>query len=55
MMPQDSSSDGLLAILAPQGMTDSTATAQALAQYAKVAGEPILASWIGGEIVELGE
>jgi acetyltransferase len=52
---QDSNIDGLLAILTPQAMTDPTATAQALKQYAKVPGKPVLASWMGGEIVEAGE
>ena len=45
----------LLAILTPQAMTNATATAQALAQSAKVAGKPVLASWMGGEIVETGK
>ena len=47
--------DGLLAILTPQAMSDPTATAQALTQYARVAGKPVLASWMGGESVEPGE
>ena len=52
---RDPNIDGLLAILTPQAMSDPTATAQALTQYAKVAGKPVLASWMGGEMVEPGE
>ena len=52
---QDPSIDGLLAILTPQAMTDPTATARAVSQYASVAGKPVLASWMGGEIVKPGE
>ena len=55
MTSQDPNIDGLLAILTPQAMSDPTATAQALTQYAKVAGKPVLASWMGGEMVEPGE
>jgi len=52
---QDPNIDGFLAILTPQAMTDPTATAQELRKYAKVAGKPVLASWMGGEGVEPGE
>ena len=52
---QDPNIDGFLAILTPQAMTDPTATAQELRRYAKVAGKPVLASWMGGEGVEPGE
>ena len=52
---RDPNIDGLLAILTPQAMSDPTATAQALTQYAKVPGKPILASWMGGAMVEPGE
>ena len=55
IVSQDPNIDGLLAILTPQAMTDPTAIAHALAQSTKVAGKPILASWMGGEIVEPGE
>jgi acetyltransferase len=45
-------SDGLLAILTPQAMTDPTKTAEKLTAYAQT-GKPIFASWMGGEdIVE---
>ena len=44
----DPDTDGLLVILTPQAMTDPTATARALAVYAKIPGKPVLASWMGG-------
>ena len=47
-------SDGLLAILTPQDMTDPTRTAEALARFAHVRGKPVLASWMGGERVAAG-
>ena len=55
IISHDPGIDGLLAILTPQAMTDPTATAQALARSAKIAGKPILASWMGGASVEAGE
>ncbi len=50
----DPNSDGLLVILTPQSVTDPTGTAQALRPYAKIEGKPVLASWMGGPIVEAG-
>jgi acetyltransferase len=44
-------SDGLLVVLAPQGMTDPAQVAQRLAPFAH-AEKPILASFMGGESVE---
>ncbi len=55
VVARDPNIDGLLAILTPQAMTDPTAIAQALTQSAKIAGKPVLASWMGGELVEPGE
>ncbi|WP_435011433.1 bifunctional acetate--CoA ligase family protein/GNAT family N-acetyltransferase [Tundrisphaera lichenicola] len=52
---KDPGSDGLLVILTPQAMTDPTGTAEALKPYAKVAGKPVLASWMGGAQVAAGE
>jgi acetyltransferase len=52
---KDPSIDGLLAILTPQAMTDPTATAEHLRQYARISGKPVLASWMGGAAVEGGE
>jgi acetyltransferase len=47
----DSETDGLLAILAPTGLADPTLIAEKLTPYAKLAGKPIIASWMGGRSV----
>ncbi len=52
---QDKNTDGMLVILTPQGMTNPTAVAEQLAPYAKLAGKPIIASWMGGDFVADGE
>ncbi len=52
---KDPNSDGLLVILAPQGMTDPSEVAQRLRSYAKASGKPLLASWMGGVSVAPGE
>ena len=52
---RDPNIDGLLVILTPQAMSDPTETARELQAYAKVAGKPVLASWMGGAAVDLGE
>ncbi|MEO7021131.1 MAG: bifunctional acetate--CoA ligase family protein/GNAT family N-acetyltransferase [Ktedonobacteraceae bacterium] len=44
---QDPQSDGLLVILTPQAMTDSTRTAEQVKDYATITGKPLLASWMG--------
>lgn len=54
IVASDQNNDGLLAILAPQAMTDSKATAQKLCPFGKMKTKPILASWIGGGRVRLG-
>ena len=51
---RDPNSDGLLVVLTPQDMTEPTATAELLKQYARVPGKPVLASWMGGPDVEAG-
>jgi len=51
----DPGSDGLLVILAPQGMTDPAEVARLLAPYAQGRGKPVLASWMGGPAVAEGE
>ncbi|MBZ5696047.1 MAG: bifunctional acetate--CoA ligase family protein/GNAT family N-acetyltransferase [Acidobacteriia bacterium] len=51
---QDPGSDGLLAILAPQGMTDPASVAERLSHYAKGHGKPVLASWMGATAIEKG-
>jgi len=49
---QDPGSDGLLAILAPQGMTNPARVADRVRRYAHDHGKPLLASWMGGPEVE---
>jgi acetyltransferase len=51
----DPNSDGMLVILAPQGMTDPASVAERLAPHAKRHGKPLLASWMGGARVAPGE
>jgi acetyltransferase len=48
-------SDGLLAILAPQGMTDPAGVAQRVSTFAHTSGKPLLASWMGAKITEAGK
>jgi len=52
---KDPNSDGLLAILAPQGMTNPTEIAERLKPYAHSSGKPLLASWMGGVSIAEGE
>lgn len=52
---QDENSDGLLVILTPQAMTDPTATAETLKEYAQRYDKPVLASWSGGKDIAAGE
>jgi len=55
VVAKDPHTDGLLAILTPQAMTDPTQIAQQLKPYAKLDGKPLLASWMGGPAVSAGE
>jgi len=52
---QDPNNDGLLVILAPQGMTNPSEIAEGLKPYAHSSAKPILASWMGGTSVAAGE
>ncbi|MGB8985495.1 MAG: bifunctional acetate--CoA ligase family protein/GNAT family N-acetyltransferase, partial [Candidatus Sulfotelmatobacter sp.] len=52
---KDPNSDGLLVILAPQGMTDPFEVAERLQPYAQGSGKPLLASWMGGVSIASGE
>jgi acetyltransferase len=52
---QDPNSDGLLVVLAPQGMTNPTEIAERLKPYAHSSGKPLLASWMGGTSIAAGE
>ena len=52
---KDPNTDGILVILTPQAMTDPTATAECLKPYAQIPNKPVLASWMGADIVAKGE
>jgi acetyltransferase len=51
---KDPNCDGVLATLAPQGMTDPAQVAERLTPYAKGYAKPLLASWMGGKAVAKG-
>ena len=51
---REEQSDGLLAILAPQGMTDPAKVAEKMKPFARSSGKPLLASWMGGKLVAEG-
>src|SRR5215467_12617113 len=51
----DPASDGLLVVLAPQGMTNPAEVAKQVAPYAHEHNKPLLASWMGGQDVAEGE
>jgi acetyltransferase len=51
---KDRNSDGLLVVLAPQGMINPVDVAAQLRPYAKL-GKPIIASWMGGDKTAPGE
>jgi acetyltransferase len=54
---RDPGSQGCLVILTPQAMTDPTATAEKVVETWRRIGsrQPILASWMGGALVDAGE
>ena len=54
VVSKDAAGDALLAIIAPQGLADPTATANGMAKYAHTTGKPLLASWMGGDGVAAG-
>ena len=54
IVSKDPSGDGLLAIIAPQGMADPTQVATQMSQYARATTKPVIASWMGGEGVAEG-
>jgi acetyltransferase len=54
IVARDQNNDGMLVILAPQAMTESSATAEKLRRFANLKGKPIFASWIGGGGVRPG-
>jgi acetyltransferase len=54
IVSKDPSSDGLLAVIAPQGLADPTQTAAQMSKLAHSTSKPLLASWMGGEGVAEG-
>ena len=51
---KDSASDGLLAVIAPQGLADPTQAATRMSKLAHSTNKPLLASWMGGDGVAEG-
>lgn len=54
VLSKDENTDGILVILSPQDMTDPTAVANKVKEYARIPGKPLLTSWMGGESVSEG-
>jgi acetyltransferase len=51
---KDSATDGILAIVAPQGLADPTQVAERMKPHAHGSGKPVLASWMGAGDVARG-
>lgn len=51
---KDSATDGVLAIVAPQGLADPTQAAERMKLHAHDSGKPVLASWMGTDDVAQG-
>jgi acetyltransferase len=54
IVSKDPASDGLLAVIAPQGLADPTQAAAQMAKLAHSTNKPLLASWMGGDGVAEG-
>ena len=54
IVSKDPASDGLLAIIAPQGLADPTLVANQMKHCAHSSSKPLLASWMGGDGVAEG-
>ncbi len=54
IVSKDPASDGLLAVIAPQGLADPTATAERMKKFAHSTTKPVIASWMGGAGVAEG-
>jgi acetyltransferase len=54
IVSKDAASDGLLAIIAPQGLADPTQVAERMTEFAHSSGKPLIASWMGGDGVAEG-
>ena len=52
---KDKNVDGILVILTPQSMTDSTEIAEQLAIIAKNSRKPVFASWMGAKDIQKGQ
>ncbi|TAM92101.1 GNAT family N-acetyltransferase [bacterium] len=50
---QDPGVDGVLVVMAPQGLAEATPIAKRLAPFAHTTGKPLIASWMGG--IEVAE
>ena len=55
VVARDTTSDGLLVVLTPQGISDPTLVAEQIKNFAHIEGKPVLASWMGGADVTAGE
>ena len=55
IVTSDPNTDGVLAIVTPQGMTDPSAIANGLGSFQNHSGKPILASWMGATKVAEGD
>jgi acetyltransferase len=49
----DPNTDAVLSVLAPQGMTDPESSARLLSKVAEGATKPLIASWIGGDVMQV--
>jgi len=54
IVARDENVNGILAVMAPQGLVEPTPIAKELARFAHVAQKPVLASWLGGVDVAEG-
>ena len=50
----DPAVDGLLVLLTPQAMTDPTGCAEAVIEGSRKSHKPVLACWMGGDLIEEG-
>jgi len=55
VLEKDEGVDGILIILTPQDMTDSTETAQRIISGRNCFDKPLLTSWMGGESIKKGK
>jgi acetyltransferase len=54
IISKDPGSDGLLAVIAPQGLADPTQVAEQIKKHSHTSTKPLLASWMGGDGVAEG-